>query len=105
MTGNYLRDVALAACPDLGCRRRKVCGKLGINGNCLKTNFASHDDWCIYIAAKINKFMAGLPVRERDPNAPELTTNDAMANLRKAFDERVIELRAQEQRSHNQSVR
>ena len=55
MMNDHRRETPLADCPNLTCRRAGICHHLADRGNCLKTNFANHDDWCDYMAAKIRR--------------------------------------------------
>lgn len=96
MTNHHRRIPPLAACPNLTCRRAGICHHLAQNGNCLKTSFATHDDWCDYMADKIRKFHASCNFPPRDPNLPELSESEALAIVYKAFQERVAEHRAEQ---------
>jgi hypothetical protein len=88
------RNRPLKACPDLSCRRLSTCHGLAPGKTCLKTHFASHDDWCDYMAAKINRITQrhGVAAEDEDP----LSEDEALAEMYKIFRERERELDAME---------
>jgi hypothetical protein len=94
MMNDHRRETPLADCPNLTCRRAGICHHLADRGHCLKTNFASHDDWCDYMAAKIRTFHASLNSPPRDPSLPEVTEAEALSIVYKAFEQRLAEDRA-----------
>jgi hypothetical protein len=52
MTENFRRDKPLVKCPHVPCGRgNKTCQKQGFNEECLKTHFASLDEWIKSVAS------------------------------------------------------
>ncbi len=101
---DHRRETPLADCPNLTCRRAGICHHLADRGNCLKTNFASHDDWCDYMAAKIRRITASSGSPPRDPSLPKLAEGEALALVYKAFEKRLAEDRAEKAAAQRKNV-
>lgn len=86
------RNRPLKACPDMSCRRLKICHGLAPGKACLKTHYRNEDEYFGYIAAKINRLCRGGKV---DPNETR-SDDELLAEVYKIFQERVRELDAME---------
>ncbi len=104
MIDHYRRETPLADCPNLTCRRAGICHHLAKDGNCLKTSFASHDDWCDYMAAKIRRITASSGSPPRDPSLPKMEEGEALARVYKAFERRLAEDRAKKAAAQRKTV-
>jgi hypothetical protein len=104
MIDRFRRETPLTACPSLRCRRRKTCKGLAYDGQCLKTHFATGDDWRNHMAAKIRKFHASLNLPPRDPNLPEVSEAEALSIVYKAFEKRLAEDRAEKAAAQRNDV-
>ena len=64
MTDVYARVKPLGTCPHASCGRGdKACRKLAAGNACLKTHFATHDDWERFMTARfddLDRFTAAL---------------------------------------------
>ena len=101
---DHRRETPLADCPNLTCRRAGICHHLADRGNCLKTNFASHDDWCDYMAAKIRRITASFNSPPRDPSLPKMSEGEALSRVYKAFEKRLAEDRAEKAAGQRKNV-
>ena len=104
MNDRFRRETPLTVCPSLRCRRRKTCKGLAYDRQCLKTHFATGDDWRNHMAAKIRKFHASLNSPPPNPSLPEVSEAEALSIVYKAFEKRIAEDRAEKSGGHRKIV-
>ena len=95
MIDRFRRGTPLKAGPNAGCRRRKNCKGLAFGGQCLKTDFATHDDWCNYMVTKLRKLYVERGGSPEDFRKPPKEDPEGLARLYNALKERVAEDEAQ----------
>ena len=93
MTDRYARVKPLGTCPHTSCGRgNKFCLKLAAGKACLKTHFATHQDWQNFMFARfrdLDRFSAALGKLTED----EQWNLDAICN---ALDQRINDRRIDE---------
>ncbi len=95
MIDGFRREEPLAACPNSSCRRRKTCKGLAYGRQCLKTNFATGDDWRNYLVTELRRLYVESGGSPEDLDKPPDENPEGPARLYKALQDRVAEERAE----------
>ena len=104
MIDRFCRETPLAVCPNLSCRRRKTCKGMAYDGQCLKTHFATGDDWRNYMVAKLHKLYVERGGSPEDLRKPPKEDPEGVARLYNALKERAAEDYAEKVASQRKNV-
>jgi hypothetical protein len=89
----WIRTEPLSACPDLPCRRKKICKNLAQGGACLKTHYRNKYEFYDWFAAQIRALSKTNPPRK---NQKPMSEDEIMHGWRKALEKRLAECEALE---------
>lgn len=91
MIDRFRRETPLTACPNLSCRRRRTCKGMAHDRQCLKTHFATGDDWRNYMVAKLHKLYVERGGSPEDLHKPPKEDPEGVARLYNALRKRAAE--------------
>ena len=95
MSDHLLRAKPLRSCPELACGRGAGhCRKRGGQGTCLKTHFASHDQFLRAVTQKLYAQFPHLRNAQEGAAAPQ-ENGEAMARMHRALKARLAFLEGQ----------
>ena len=104
MIDDFPRDTPLRKCPHAACTRgRKTCQKLSFKGACVKTHFATYDEWAQWMADRIFAFVAK-NARPLDPYEPRMSDAEAGARMYRALQNRLAQGEADEAAAKQRNV-